>query len=108
MKLGDFGLAVMFGSPDRKYTPKSVTRWYRPPELLYGADVYGPAVDIWSIGCIFAELMLRVPYFPGDSDMDQLGKIFAALGTPTEDQWPGMKSLPDFIEFEEYPPTPFK
>lgn len=88
LKLADFGLAKLFGSPDRRYTPQCVTRWYRAPELLFGSEQYGPSVDIWAVGCIFAELMLRTPYFPGENDIDQLGKIFAALGTPTEEQWP--------------------
>ena len=64
------------------------TRWYRAPELLFGARKYTGAIDMWAVGCIFAELMLRTPYFPGTSDLDQLGKIFAALGTPTEETWP--------------------
>lgn len=63
-------------------------RWYRPPELLFGSRYYSSAVDIWSVGCIFAELMLRIPYLPGESDMDQLKTIFRALGTPTEEEWP--------------------
>jgi len=63
-------------------------RWYRPPELLFGCRYYSTAVDIWSVGCIFAELMLRTPYLPGDSDMDQLKTTFRALGTPTEEEWP--------------------
>lgn len=62
-------------------------RWYRPPELLWGCRYYSTAVDIWSVGCIFAELMLRTPYLPGETDMDQLKTIFRALGTPTEEEW---------------------
>ena len=65
-----------------------ICRWYRPPELLFGSRYYGSGVDIWSVGCIFAELMLRIPYLPGESDMDQLKTIFRALGTPTEEEWP--------------------
>ena len=63
-------------------------RWYRPPELLFGCRYYSTAVDIWSVGCIFAELMLRTPYLPGESDLDQLKTTFRALGTPTEEDWP--------------------
>ena len=63
-------------------------RWYRPPELLFGARYYSTAVDIWSVGRIFAELMLRTPYLPGESDMDQVRTTFRALGTPTEEDWP--------------------
>lgn len=63
-------------------------RWYRPPELLFGSRYYSSAVDIWSVGTILAELMLRIPYLPGETDMDQLKTIFRALGTPTEEDWP--------------------
>jgi serine/threonine protein kinase len=66
----------------------NLLRWYRPPELLFGCRYYSSAVDIWSVGCIFAELMLRTPYLPGESDMDQLKTTFRALGTPTEEDWP--------------------
>jgi len=64
---------------------------------------------MWSVGCIFAELMLRTPYLPGESDMEQLDIIFRALGTPTEEIWPGMKSLPvpSSFEFPIYPKTPW-
>ena len=75
-------------------------RWYRPPELLFGCRYYSSAVDIWSVGCIFAELMLRTPYLPGESDMDQLKTIFRALGTPTEEEWPVREpSGPSFLSF---------
>lgn len=83
-------------------------RWYRSPELLFGAKEYSYAVDIWAVGCIFAELMLRTPYVAGDSDMDQLTKIFHALGTPTESDWPGMTSLPDYIQFKQFPKVPLR
>jgi len=76
-----------------------VTRWYRAPELLLGARYYGRAVDLWSVGCVFAEMMLRMPYLAGDSEIDQLSKIFWALGTPTEKDWPGMDLLPGYIQF---------
>eukprot|EP00976_Prorocentrum_cordatum_P071512 1180355-Prorocentrum_minimum.AAC.7 len=98
LKLADFGLARVFGSPDRQLTNQVFQRWYRAPELLYGTRQYGPAVDMWALGVIFAELMLRRPYFAGTSDLDQLAKVFAALGTPTEADWPGMRLLPDFVE----------
>jgi cyclin-dependent kinase 7 len=107
MKLADFGLAKQFGSPN-ELTPKAVTRWYRAPELLYGARHYSWGVDMWSVGCIFAELMLRLPFIAGDSDIDQLGKIFHALGTPNEKIWPGMESLPDFVPFTDCPGTPLR
>jgi cyclin-dependent kinase 7 len=99
VKIGDFGLARIYGSPNRNMTSMVCTIWYRPPELLFGAREYSGSVDMWGVGCIFAELMLRMPYLTGMNEIDQLGKIFHALGTPTEDAWPGMASLPNYIEF---------
>uniref|UniRef100_A0A3B3YZN5 Cyclin-dependent kinase 7 n=1 Tax=Poecilia mexicana TaxID=48701 RepID=A0A3B3YZN5_9TELE len=108
LKLADFGLAKAFGSPNRVYTHQVVTRWYRSPELLFGARMYGVGVDMWAVGCILAELLLRIPFLAGDSDLDQLTKIFEALGTPTEETWPGMTSLPDYVSFKIFPGTPLE
>lgn len=108
LKIGDFGLAKFFGSPNRIYTHQVVTRWYRCPELLFGARQYGTGVDIWAVGCILAELLLRVPFLPGDSDLDQLSKIFQALGTPSADTWPDINLLPDYIQFKSFPGTPLR
>ena len=95
VKLADFGAGRVFGSPnDRKFTTQVFARWYRAPELLFDSQVYSSAVDMWAAGCVFAELMLRRPWLPGNNDLEQLSLIFDALGTPTEEQWPGMKSLP--------------
>jgi cyclin-dependent kinase 7 len=93
LKLADFGLAKSFGSPGRIYTHQVVTRWYRAPELLFGARMYGTGVDIWAVGCILAELLLRVPLLPGETDLDQLHKIVQAFGTPDESIWPVINSL---------------
>uniref|UniRef100_A0A3B4BCA7 Cyclin-dependent kinase 7 n=1 Tax=Periophthalmus magnuspinnatus TaxID=409849 RepID=A0A3B4BCA7_9GOBI len=108
LKLADFGLAKSFGSPNRIYTHQVVTRWYRSPELLFGARMYGVGVDMWAVGCILAELLLRIPFLAGDSDLDQLTKIFEALGTPTEETWPGMTCLPDYVCFKIFPGTPLE
>merc|ERR1711920_405776 len=89
-------------------TSMVVTIWYRAPELLFGAKEYGSAVDVWSVGCIFAELLLRAPIFPGLSELDQLGKIFHALGTPTEEDWPDIKTLPNYVEFTPYKAPPLR
>jgi cyclin-dependent kinase 2 len=62
--------------------PKVVTLWYRAPEILLGSKTYSTPVDIWSIGCIFAEMLNHKPLFPGDSEIDQLYKIFQIMGTP--------------------------
>ncbi|CAI5712962.1 unnamed protein product [Hyaloperonospora brassicae] len=99
IKIGDFGLARVFGSPNRNMTSMVCTIWYRPPELLFGAREYSGSVDMWGAGCILAELMLRTPYLTGINELDQLGKIFHALGTPTEDEWPNVSSLANFVEF---------
>ncbi|XP_046677982.1 LOW QUALITY PROTEIN: cyclin-dependent kinase 7-like [Homalodisca vitripennis] len=107
LKIGDFGLAKFFGSPTRIYTHQVVTRWYRSPELLFGARMYAVGVDMWAVGCILAELLLRLPFLlPGESDLDQLTKIFQALGTPSEETWPGVTSLTDYIQFKAFPGTP--
>ncbi|ORY70635.1 kinase-like domain-containing protein, partial [Leucosporidium creatinivorum] len=103
LKIADFGLAREYADEGAKMTCQVVTRWYRPPELLFGARSYSTGVDNWAAGCIFAELMLRVPYMAGESDFEQLNTIFSALGTPTETEWPGHKDLPEFVEFEKKP-----
>jgi len=96
LKLADFGLARAFNLPVRTYTHEVVTLWYRPPEILLGGKQYSTAVDIWSIGCIFAELATRRPLFPGDSEIDQLFRIFRCFGTPTPKTWPDVMTYPEF------------
>ncbi|XP_071563402.1 uncharacterized protein Pitslre isoform X3 [Temnothorax nylanderi] len=109
LKVGDFGLAREYGSPLRQYTPIVVTLWYRAPELLLCdkeyAGIYSTPIDMWSVGCIFAELLRMEPLFPGKSDIDQLNKIFKELGTPSERIWPGYAKLPivQKIPFAHYP-----
>ncbi|KAL8382929.1 hypothetical protein RB595_006617 [Gaeumannomyces hyphopodioides] len=93
VKLADFGLARSFADPHRDMTANVITRWYRPPELLYGARNYSGAVDVWSVGCVFAELVLRKPYLPGNSELEQLAMVCSELGSPTEDNWPGVSTL---------------
>ncbi|CAN8278349.1 unnamed protein product [Cochlearia groenlandica] len=96
LKICDFGMARQYGSPIKPYTQLVVTQWYRSPELLLGTKEYSTAVDMWSIGCIMAELLSLKPLFRGKSqnDIDQLQQIFAVLGTPSEMTWPGFTSLP--------------
>merc|ERR1719264_1999331 len=96
LKLADFGLARAFGIPVRNYTNEVVTLWYRSPDVLLGSRNYNTSVDIWSIGCIFIELLNGRPIFPGNSDNDQLMKIFRAFGTPTEETLPGCTTLPEW------------
>lgn len=106
--------------------PQVVTLWYRAPEVLLGSRHYSTALDMWSVGCIFAEMVMRQPLFPGDSEIDEIFRIFRfvpqkpspmpearlaladnlwfmlrlyvsrLLGTPNDDVWPGVKSLPDY------------
>lgn len=94
VKLGDFGLARVLPTSG-SLTPQVSTRWYRSPEVLFGSKTYGFAVDMWSVGCVFAELLTLEPVFPGDNDIDQISRIFRALGTPNTKTWPGFESLPD-------------
>lgn len=86
VKLADFGLARIY-SYHMALTPVVVTLWYRSPEVLL-QTTYATPVDIWSTGCIFAEMFRRKPLFCGDSEVDQLGKIFAVIGLPPEEEWP--------------------
>ena len=100
VKLADFGLARKMGDKARM-TPKVITLWYRPPELLLGHDgqsknlgaVYSEAVDMWSAGCILAELLLEAPLLPGKEEGDQIYKIFDMFGKPTNREWPGVESF---------------
>jgi serine/threonine protein kinase len=104
IKIADFGLARCCGSPMRCYTSKVVTQWYRPPELLLGGVLYGTAVDIWSLGCIFAEMVTLEPLFDADSLIAQIFRIFQLLGTPTEETWPGISSYCNFkTSFPAFP-----
>ncbi|KAH1011575.1 hypothetical protein HUJ04_000914 [Dendroctonus ponderosae] len=96
IKVADFGLGRAFGVPVRIFTHEVVTLWYRAPEVLLGAARYSCPVDIWAIGCIFAEMATKKPLFQGDSEIDQLFRIFRVLRTPTEDIWKGVSSLPEY------------
>lgn len=96
LKIADFGMARYVGDPPpHKLTQLVVTLWYRAPELLLGTTKYGEAVDMWSVGCIFGELITREPLLQGRNEVDELTKIFELCGTPTEDQWPGFRRLPN-------------
>jgi len=96
LKIADFGLARAFSVPIRTLTHEIETLWYRAPEVLLGQKEYSLGVDTWAIGCIFAELHERRPLFVGDSEIDQIFKIFQFHGTPTEKEWPGITHIPDF------------
>jgi cell division cycle 2-like protein len=95
LKIADFGMARYVGDPPPKLTQLVVTLWYRAPELLLGASTYDQAVDMWSIGCIFGELLTREPLLQGKNEVDELTKIFELCGIPTEETWPTFRRLPN-------------
>ena len=96
MKLADFGLARAFGIPVKNYTSNVVTLWYRAPDILMGSNDYSTPIDIWSIGCIFVEMVNGKALFTGTSEGDQLTKIFQIMGTPDPEKWNGLSQLPDW------------
>lgn len=108
VKLADFGLARSFSDPYGKMTYNVITRWYRPPELLFQARYYSGVVDVWSMGMVFAELILRAPFVPGTTDMNQLEQICSAIGTPTEENWPGVSRLDGYIKFDKATTVPVR
>ncbi|GAB5033802.1 cmgc cdk cdc2 protein kinase [Nannochloropsis oceanica] len=96
LKIADFGLARAFVPPIRPLTHEVVTLWYRPPEILLGSQTYAPPVDVWACGVIFVEMLCKRAMFQGDSEIDQLFKIFRSCGTPSEECWPGVTALQDW------------
>jgi len=108
LKLADFGLARTFGVPLRTFTHEVVTLWYRAPEILLGTKLYSLGVDMWAIGCIFAEMVLQGPLFNKYTELGMLFQIFQTLGTPTEEMWPGVSQLQDFKQtFPKWPAKSF-
>ena len=95
-KLADFGLSRLYSFPVRPYTKEVLTLWYRAPELMLGFYNYSCDLDMWSVGCILAEVIVGKPFIQGDSEIDQLFKIFQIFGTPTEETLPGYNSFPDY------------
>ncbi|KAK3812507.1 MAG: kinase-like domain-containing protein [Linnemannia elongata] len=107
LKLGDFGLARAFGIPVNTFSNEVVTLWYRAPDVLLGSKTYSTSIDIWSAGCIMAEMYLGKPLFAGSNNQDELLKIFKVMGTPTEETWPGVTKLSEYRkDFPYYPPKP--
>lgn len=113
VKLADFGLARGFGIPVNAFSSEVVTLWYRPPDILLGSTTYTTSIDMWSVGCIMAELLLLYPLFPGENARDQVRRIFKVLGTPSHDLLkylsshnPHSPQVPDWIgEFPFYEPV---
>ncbi|KAI3727028.1 hypothetical protein L1987_66836 [Smallanthus sonchifolius] len=102
LKICDFGLSQKYASPHKPYTPLVVTLWYRAPELLLGMKSYSTAIDMWSVGCVMAELLSKKPLFDGRTELEQIDKIFRTLGTPNELIWPAYSKLmgvkPNFVK----------
>ena len=103
LKLADFGLARAFGIPVNTFSNEVVTLWYRAPDVLLGSRTYNTSIDIWSAGCIMAEMYTGRPLFPGTTNDDQLQKIFRLMGTPSERSWPGISQYPEYKpNFQHY------
>jgi cyclin-dependent kinase 12/13 len=88
LKIADWGLARSWNSEMKRLTNKVITLWYRPPELLLGCIDYTPKIDMWSVGCIIAEMFRRSGFLKGANEATQLDLIFRTCGTPTEKNWP--------------------
>merc|ERR1719225_1738154 len=103
VKLGDFGLARLYNAEDkqRPYTNKVITLWYRPPELLLGEERYGPAIDVWSCGCILGELFYKKPMFQANEEFQQLLVISKLCGSPCPANWPDVINLPHFNNIKQ-------
>mmetsp|Transcript_21607 Transcript_21607/g.39514 ORF Transcript_21607/g.39514 Transcript_21607/m.39514 type:complete len:298 (+) Transcript_21607:45-938(+) len=94
LRLADFGLCRFLFAKDTPQSREVVTLWYRAPEILLGKSNYFLEIDMWSVGCIFAEMLLRKPLFPGDSEIGQIFHIFKLLGTPSETNSPALMEYP--------------
>ncbi|CAE8667212.1 unnamed protein product, partial [Polarella glacialis] len=106
--LADLGLARHFTVPLKVYTHEVATLWYRSIEILLGQQMYGPSLDVWSLGCIVAEMATGQVLFPSDSEIDTIFRIFRLLGTPTDKTWPGMAALEHYkVTFPKWPGTDF-
>lgn len=111
VKVADFGLAAEFGTGYRsRFTPTVVTVRYRAPEVFVSRGNYGHEIDIWSVGCIFAELLNHQVFFHGMRDLEVLNEIFQKVDVPNESSWPGFRKLPDsrIIKLPERPSVPLQ
>jgi len=105
LKLADFGLARAFGIPVRTFSHEVVTLWYRAPDVLMGSTKYSTPIDMWSAGCIFAEMATGRPLFPGPNAKEQIETVFKVMGTPDPSVWPSVRELPEYREdWRVYPP----
>lgn len=106
VKLADFGLARYDTIPMKGYTHEVITLWYRPPEVLLGNRKYKGEIDVWSVGCILAELvdsfhqLIGKPLFMAQTEEGQVNSIFSVLGLPTPEEWPELETLPEWSKFD--------
>jgi len=105
LKLADFGLARAFGIPVRTFSHEVVTLWYRAPDVLMGSTKYSTPIDMWSAGCIFAEMATGRPLFPGPNAKEQIETVFKVMGTPDPTVWPSVRELPEYREDWRVYPT---
>ena len=99
VKIADFGLARFIASPGKEMTGGVISSWYRPPELFFGAKYYSFGIDIWSVGCIFGEMVLKDCLFQGNGEIEVLTKIFSLLGIPNNSVWPDYNQLDNMKVF---------
>ncbi|GMH42083.1 hypothetical protein BSKO_10002 [Bryopsis sp. KO-2023] len=106
VKICDFGLARQYGSPLHPYTQLVVTLWYRAPELLLGTNIYSTGIDMWAMGCIMGELLRGKPMFDKNNEIAQIDRIFEIVGSPTDENWPGFRKLPNVpkMKINDYKP----
>ncbi|BFG35251.1 hypothetical protein CerSpe_215250 [Prunus speciosa] len=105
LKIADFGLANFFPPKKRPLTSRVVTLWYRAPELLLGSTDYGVGIDLWSAGCLLAEMFVGRPVMPGRTEVEQLHRIFKLCGSPGDDYWKKMKLPTSFRPPQHYKPS---
>ncbi len=102
LKWADFGLSRTMNIPLKSLTDDVVTLWYRPPEVLLGSQSYDNKIDLWSVGCVFAELITSEALFTGQEKEDQLKAIFSTVGMPTVANWPGWRSIGESSQKKAY------
>jgi serine/threonine protein kinase len=106
LKVCDFGSAKQI-VPGEASVAYICSRYYRAPELIFGVTTYGSAIDIWSLGCVFAELLIGKPLFPGESSVDQLVEVFKVLGTPSKEELEAMDQQQAEFKFPTIRPLPW-
>lgn len=102
LKVTDFDLTRLLNTEkERGMSRNVVTLYYRAPEIFFGDIHYGKGIDLWSLGCLMAELVIGEPIFKGSCELETLGKIMTIVGNPTEENWPGVTQLPNYLPYEK-------